>query len=119
MFFCFADPHFKKVNHRRRIISTVLLTEYAYLMKPGGKVYIVTDVKDLFDWEHRHLEEHPLFEECPKQEIEDDPCVKFMSYDTDESIKVRRNGGSIWHSVFKRIEDTSSVPETELLKWFT
>ena len=47
MFFCFADPHFKKQNHRRRIIkyfyfilknyfSTALLSDYAYVLKPGG-----------------------------------------------------------------------------------
>jgi tRNA (guanine-N7-)-methyltransferase len=29
MFFLFPDPHFKEKNHRRRIISTALLAEYA------------------------------------------------------------------------------------------
>jgi len=50
IFICFADPHFKKVNHRRRIITQQLLTDYAFMMKEGGMLYEVTDVKDLHDW---------------------------------------------------------------------
>lgn len=42
IFICFADPHFKAKNHKRRIISQILLSEYAYFMKPGGKLYTVT-----------------------------------------------------------------------------
>lgn len=79
MFFCFADPHFKKVNHRRRIINTDLLSDYSFVLKEGGLIYIVTDVKDLFDWEYSHLKQHPLFVELPKEVTEKDPCVAFMS----------------------------------------
>ncbi len=44
MFFCFADPHFKKANNRRRIINTGFLSEYAFLLKPKGRIYCITDV---------------------------------------------------------------------------
>jgi tRNA (guanine-N7-)-methyltransferase len=50
MFFCFADPHFKKSKHRRRIINTGFLTEYAFLIKQGGRIYAITDVEDLHNW---------------------------------------------------------------------
>ena len=33
LFFCFPDPHFKARNHRRRIVSETLLTEYAFYLK--------------------------------------------------------------------------------------
>jgi tRNA (guanine-N7-)-methyltransferase len=36
MFFLFPDPHFKKTKHKWRIISTNLLSEYAFVLKPGG-----------------------------------------------------------------------------------
>ena len=36
MFFLFPDPHFKEKNHRRRIITSALLAEYAYVMAVGG-----------------------------------------------------------------------------------
>ena len=42
MFFCFPDPHFKVKNHRRRIISLALLNDYAYFLKPGGRLYTIT-----------------------------------------------------------------------------
>jgi hypothetical protein len=44
------DPHFKAANHRRRIITTPLLTEYAHLMAPGGWLYTITDVPELGEW---------------------------------------------------------------------
>jgi tRNA (guanine-N7-)-methyltransferase len=66
MFICFADPHFKKVNHRRRIINQQLLTDYAYILKPEGRIYEVTDVKDLHDWNCMHLDRHPMFEKIPE-----------------------------------------------------
>jgi hypothetical protein len=45
------DPHFKAANHRRRIIQRTLLTEYAYLLRPGGLLYTITDVEDLGNWQ--------------------------------------------------------------------
>lgn len=44
------DPHFKAANHRRRIIQTNLLAEYAYIMAPGAKLYTITDVEELGIW---------------------------------------------------------------------
>mmetsp|Transcript_66570 Transcript_66570/g.92179 ORF Transcript_66570/g.92179 Transcript_66570/m.92179 type:complete len:185 (-) Transcript_66570:161-715(-) len=78
MFFCFADPHFKKANHRRRIINTALLTDYAHCLKTGGKIYTVTDVKQLHDWEVAKLEQHPMFERVSEEENDKDICVKVM-----------------------------------------
>lgn len=61
MFFCFPDPHFKEKNHRRRIISQVLLSEYMYYLRPGGILYTITDVEELSIWHKNQLEEHPGF----------------------------------------------------------
>lgn len=41
------DPHFKKANHRRRIISHALLSEYAFCLAPGGIIYTITDVQEV------------------------------------------------------------------------
>jgi len=46
LFFCFPDPHFKKTNWRRRIVAIPFITEYAYAMKVGGRIYCITDVED-------------------------------------------------------------------------
>lgn len=102
MFFCFADPHFKKQNHRKRIVNTALLTDYAYLLKPGAKVYIVTDVEDLHNWQVSKLEEHPMFERVSEAEDAEDSCVTAMREGTDEAQKVIRREGQIWHAVFRK-----------------
>jgi tRNA (guanine-N7-)-methyltransferase len=75
MFFCFADPHFKRSNHRRRIVNTALLSQYAYVLKTGAKIYTVTDVEDLHNWQVQKLMEHPMFELVSDEENKDDPCI--------------------------------------------
>lgn len=56
------DPHFKTANHRRRIIQTSLLAEYAYCLALGGMLYTITDVPELGEWMKAKLDVHPLFE---------------------------------------------------------
>jgi len=109
MFFCFADPHFKKTNHRRRIVNTALLTDYAYVLRPGGKVYVVTDVEDLHNWQVSKLEEHPMFERVDEAEDANDPCVAAMRSGTDEAQKVIRREGQIWHAVFRKRDVNDAV----------
>ncbi|KAL7557211.1 hypothetical protein ACA910_001279 [Epithemia clementina (nom. ined.)] len=92
LFFCFPDPHFKRKNHARRILSERLLTEYAYLLKrrrqrrpprlydahasndddnhyhyededeEDGKLYAITDVWELHLWHVQKCQAHPLLE---------------------------------------------------------
>ena len=45
IFFLFPDPHFKLRKQKARIVTTTLLAEYAYVLKEGGILYTVTDVK--------------------------------------------------------------------------
>jgi len=42
IFVCFPDPHFKAKNHRRRIVSANMLGEYALVLYPGGRLYMIT-----------------------------------------------------------------------------
>lgn len=104
IFFLFPDPHFKKTKYRLRIINSTLLAEYAYVLRVGGIAYIATDVKDLFDWMASHFDEHPLFERIPDSESEKDPVVPLICGSTEESRKVKKQGGSIWHATFRRVE---------------
>ncbi|GFT62940.1 hypothetical protein NPIL_557181 [Nephila pilipes] len=69
MFFLFPDPHFKVKKHKWRIISPQLLSEYAYVLRVGGIVYTITDVKELHEWMVKHLDEHPLFQKISDEEL--------------------------------------------------
>ncbi|KAI1182977.1 putative methyltransferase-domain-containing protein [Nemania serpens] len=104
-FICFPDPHFKHRKHKARIVSTTLNSEYAYVLRPGGIVYTITDVEDLHHWMVQHLEAHPSFERISDEEQEADPCVEIMKTETEESKKVERNKGQKFVALFRRIED--------------
>jgi tRNA (guanine-N7-)-methyltransferase len=104
MFVLFPDPHFKRSNHRRRVITANFLALYAYCMRVGGKVYLITDVLELFEWMVQCMEAHPLFERVVGEEMDSDPCVALMSSATEEGKKVTRLSGNKYPAVFRRIE---------------
>ena len=105
MFFLFPDPHFKKTKHKWRIISQQLLAEYAFVLKETGRVYLATDVKDLFDWMTGHLDQHPLFERLNPSDESSDPVVPLLFDSTEEGKKVTRMGGNKFIAVFTRVSD--------------
>jgi tRNA (guanine-N7-)-methyltransferase len=110
LFFCFPDPHFKRKNHPRRIVSERLLSEYAYLLKPKvGRLYCITDVKDLHDWHVAKCDAHPLFRRLPDEEADADPCVDAMKIETEEGKKVARAGGEKYYAVYERIENAEGL----------
>eukprot|EP00164_Ancoracysta_twista_P008706 GFYU01012662.1.p1 GENE.GFYU01012662.1~~GFYU01012662.1.p1 ORF type:complete len:257 (+),score=56.29 GFYU01012662.1:47-817(+) len=103
IFICFPDPHFKKANHRRRIVSNVMLAEYGYAMKDNGLIYTITDVEDLHKWMVSHLDAHPSFERLPVEEMEADPLTPLVRTTTEEGIKVERNSGKKFMAIHRRI----------------
>lgn len=103
IFFLFPDPHFKKANFRRRIISPTLLAEYAYVLRVGGLIYTNTDVEDLHLWMVEHLSAHPLFERVPAEELESDPVMPHIMESSEEGKKVTKNQGKKFPAVFRRI----------------
>mmetsp|Transcript_21214 Transcript_21214/g.41487 ORF Transcript_21214/g.41487 Transcript_21214/m.41487 type:complete len:322 (+) Transcript_21214:35-1000(+) len=105
LFFCFPDPHFKRKNVRRRIISDGLLSVYAYIMAPGAVLYHATDVAELHEWMYGCCQRHPLFEEVPMEEWGADPCVEAVAGETEEAKRVKalgRFGHDVHMGVFRR-----------------
>ncbi|XP_068225598.1 tRNA (guanine-N(7)-)-methyltransferase [Palaemon carinicauda] len=105
MFFLFPDPHFKKAKHKWRIINSSLLAEYAYVLREGGLVYTVTDVKDLHEWMVYHFTQHPLFIRETEEDLAGDEVVKHLFDSSEEGQKVSRNSGEKFLAVFRRIGD--------------
>ena len=75
------------------------------MMKPGGWVYTITDVEDLYDWMILHFNAHPSFQRVALEEQEADICVQTMRVETEEGKKVERNQGEKFIACFRRIED--------------
>lgn len=105
IFLCFPDPHFKARKHKARIVSTTLNSEYAFVMRPGGWVYTITDVRDLHEWMVEHFENHPSFERVGDEEVDADVCAQAMRTETEEGKKVQRNEGEKLVACFRRLED--------------
>jgi len=105
MFFLFPDPHFKKTKHKWRIINDTLLAVYAFVLRVGGLIYTITDVKDLHDWMVDHLDAHPLFQRLSEEECSKDLIVTKLYESTEEGQKVTRNNGDKFLAVYRRIED--------------
>lgn len=111
IFLCFPDPHFKQRKHKARIVSAQLNSEYAFILKPGGRLYTVTDVEELHRWMVSHFEDDDagdvagLWERVSQNELERDQCVTIMTEETEEAKKVTRNGGRKYVAVWKRLED--------------
>jgi hypothetical protein len=116
MFFCFPDPHFKAKNHRRRIITDTLLTEYAFVLKPGGRLYCITDVEELHGWHMSKLRAHPCFVEIDPVTAEaEDPAVDAMINTTEEGKKVARAGNNKYWGVFQRLSDEEIAAKNDAL----
>lgn len=128
IFICFPDPHFKMRKHKARIISETLNAEYAYVLRPGGLMYTITDVEEYHHWILRHFRQGKsaaqedgsaagetkigtvgdvtdLFERVSEDELERDPCVQVMKEATEEGKKVTRNKGHKFVAVFRRKDD--------------
>ncbi|KAI5291848.1 tRNA (guanine-N(7)-)-methyltransferase (tRNA(m7G46)-methyltransferase) [Ascosphaera aggregata] len=118
IFICFPDPHFKARKHKARIVSASLNAEYAYVVKPGGRLYTITDVEELHHWMVSHFENgasggnaleganavQELWRRLTDEELADDPCVAVMMNETEEGKKVTRNNGQKFVAVWQRRE---------------
>lgn len=114
MFFLFPDPHFKKKKHKSRVISSPLLTQYAYFLKENASLYISTDVYDLFIWMRRCLDNHPLFEEFSGEEFNSDVCKRLLYKGTEESEKAKHRNAQVYAAAYHRV---SSFNNPQCKSW--
>eukprot|EP00762_Andalucia_godoyi_P002680 ANDGO_03423.mRNA.1 tRNA (guanine-N(7)-)-methyltransferase len=125
IFFIHPDPHFKKSNHRRRIITPELLAEYAHVLRLGAKLYAVTDVKELWDWMRSAVDAHPLFrkvvayddfeEELTARNKEGafmvpqqvtDPYIRHILHSSEDGAKVKKSKNLSTHwGIWERVPD--------------
>lgn len=52
---CYPDPWPKKKHHKRRIITAAFVAEAARLLKPGGELFLATDIPDYAMWMLREV----------------------------------------------------------------
>ncbi|KAI5181530.1 tRNA (guanine-N7-)-methyltransferase [Nematocida sp. AWRm80] len=101
MFILFPDPHFKKKKHKARIISSIMLDIYYYILNPNGYLYIATDVLELFEYMCDTINRHPLFEMLPEEESLKDPLYDVIVQGTEESKKADMKQSNKYRAIFK------------------
>ena len=62
VFYFFPDPWLKKKHFKRRAFSVELLKEIHRVLKPDGKLYLMTDVPEVDEFQQEVLNESGLFE---------------------------------------------------------
>ncbi|ORC91931.1 putative tRNA (guanine-N(7)-)-methyltransferase, putative,methyltransferase [Trypanosoma theileri] len=91
LFFCYPDPHWKRKNIRRRIISPGLVQEYAYWLKVGGLLFTVSDVEELEQWMVSCLDDCPLFRRLSDAELQNNmETMRVLRLATDSSEDAQR-----------------------------
>ncbi|GAW81042.1 tRNA (guanine-N(7)-)-methyltransferase [Plasmodium gonderi] len=103
IFFCFPDPHFKKQNWRRRIITIENLSLYYYILKKNGLIYFITDVYTLYLWVKFCFSKYPNFYLLTLEECKNDICVQLIHESSEESKRVKKNKQAMYFCVARKM----------------
>ena len=69
----FQEKERKNENCKvKYLFSTSYLSEYAYVLKPKGRIYCITDVEYLHEWHEDHLSRHSQFKKISDEELKKD-----------------------------------------------
>lgn len=107
LFFCYPDPHWKRKNIRRRIISPSLVQEYAFWLRVGGLLFTVSDVEGLEKWMTECLDACPLFRRLTEKELADDARVsevlEIAKNASEDAQRTERKGLNKYFAVHVRV----------------
>lgn len=101
LFILFPDPHFKKRKQKARIVSPQMMEMYEYLLRSGGRLYISTDVKHLFDDMVEVISSSGMFRSLTEEEQEEDELFAMTSRDTDEALRAGVKTGAVFAKAFE------------------
>ncbi|EPR78633.1 tRNA (guanine-N7-)-methyltransferase [Spraguea lophii 42_110] len=95
IFILFPDPHFKKRKYKARVVSKGMIQIYRYILQNKGRLYISTDVKELFDDMKTKIEEFKEFKEV------DDVLRDEIENNTDEANRAGKKAGKVFSAIFE------------------
>jgi tRNA (guanine-N7-)-methyltransferase len=102
----FPDPWWKKRHWKRRVFTPEFAVQCARILRPGGRLHVVTDVADYFAVMQELLARHtPLVALAllPVNEPAHD-----LDYLTNFERKFRKEGRPIYRSLYERPENVNS-----------
>ncbi|RVD93344.1 S-adenosylmethionine-dependent protein [Tubulinosema ratisbonensis] len=105
IFILFPDPHFKKKKQKARIVCYQMTHIFDYLLKDEGKIYISTDVEELFEYMCESFINNKVFRRLSEMECLRDDIYEMTFTRTDESTRAAVKTGKTFATIFEKIKN--------------
>lgn len=105
IFILFPDPHFKKKKQKARIVCYQMTHFFDYLLKYEGRIYISTDVEELFDYICNAFVDNNTFRRLSDKECVDDDIYEMTFTRTDESMRAAVKTGKTFKAIYEKSYD--------------
>lgn len=102
VFVLFPDPQFKKRKRRARIVSKQMADIYAYILAKNGRLYISTDVAELFEHMAECLADNGSFARLSESECQQDELFLSIYMHTDESLRAAVKTKAAYAAIFQK-----------------
>jgi tRNA (guanine-N7-)-methyltransferase len=101
----FPDPWWKRRHEKRRLFTAEFAAQCARVLRPGGKLYLVTDVEEYFGMMQRLLAQQSILSKLPRTALgtpEHD-----LDYLTNFERKYREVGRPIYRVAYERLSGSA------------
>lgn len=97
----FPDPWWKKRHRKRRVFNDEFALQAARVIRPGGMLYLATDVAEYFQVMLTMMTGRPEFVpvHIDREEQADDPSKPVTNFEK----KARREGRPVWRAQFQKV----------------
>ena len=96
----FPDPWWKKRHLKRRVFTADFAAQCQRTLRPGGRLYIVSDVEEYFSLITELIKESTRLKLLPPAEIK--PPSHDLDYLTNFERKYRKEGRSVYRRVYEK-----------------
>jgi tRNA (guanine-N7-)-methyltransferase len=103
----FPDPWWKNRHRKRRLFTDEFVALCARVLRPGGRLHVVTDVEEYFGIMKGLLGEQPRLRELPPTEPKDPQHD--LDYLTNFERKYRKEGRPIYRAAYEAVEPVPEV----------
>ncbi|KAF9762363.1 tRNA (guanine-N(7)-)-methyltransferase [Nosema granulosis] len=100
VFVLFPDPHFKKRKQKGRVICCQMMNILEYILEDKGRLYISTDVKELFSDMVETVLKSGFFTRLSEEEAIKDDLYEVTYKNTDEALRAGVKSGHTFGAIF-------------------
>jgi tRNA (guanine-N7-)-methyltransferase len=96
----FPDPWWKERHRKRRVFTAQFAAQCGRVLRPGGRIYVVTDVSEYFEVITAQLAGQPCLRPLPAPEPHEP--AHDLDYLTNFERKFRQQGKPIYRQVYEK-----------------